>query len=356
MYIIIELFLLLNFSYDYGTTFWKVKGGQFTCKCGKANCSFSEETIKSLHIDSDSDEVEMDENTEQIKTDKTGLSNDGLLNEDKDVKIKTDSKQNIKLSKNNNLIEQKDKHANALSSKNSSITTNNVKQNYFKETMPKNGLKPKNKSSILNVVKDKKLDKNVSKQVSQIADGCSTRMFKSKLIQNKLQQEVMFKKGLSEKILNGNNSSLIIGKKMLVTKRKSCEEAIEKIQISNGKKGPPGLVKLTNNKPITNYVLRPKGLSFDKKMTENIIIENTVGNNTLKYGNRDNRTASVSSFDTLSSNRITVKGSNDYDRVVNIIKIEHKLDNGKSETELNIINKEHNFSKCPETSCTSERG
>lgn len=37
------------------TYFWKVKGNLFSCKCGKANCSISKETMNSFHIDSNYD-------------------------------------------------------------------------------------------------------------------------------------------------------------------------------------------------------------------------------------------------------------------------------------------------------------
>jgi len=339
---------LSNYSYDYGTTFWKVKRGQFTCKCGKANCSFSAETIKSLHIDSDDDEIEMDENAEHSKTEKPKLSNDGSLKQDAAVEIKTENNsphKKIKLSKNNNLFEQKDKHANVSSSKNLLVTTNNVKQNYSKETMPKNGLQLKNKSISLSVVENKEPNKNVSKQLLKIADGRSTKMLKSKLIQNKLQQ-VMLKKGLSENILNGN-SSLAIDKKVLVTKKKSSVEAMEKTKIANGNKRSMGSVKLTSSKPVTTYVLRPKG--SNKKLTENIKIENTIRNNIIKSDDTDSRATSVSS-DTSISNHMTAQDSNDYDQVIDLIKTTPELVNNKSETELNVINKEFNSSKCSDTS------
>jgi len=284
----------------------------------------------------------MGENTKKRKTE---LSNDRVLNQNTKIKRKSNwSHKNTKLSKKNNLFVQKNERLSASCGKNSSATTNNGKQSYSKEIVPTNGLQLKNKSTNLNVLKNKEPNKNVSKQLLKIANDRSTKMLKSKLIQNKLQQ-VMLKKGFNEKILNGN-SIPTIGKKVLVSKQKPSVEITEKTQISNGKKKPPELIKLSNNKPIT-YLLRPKGLISNKKMTENFKIENTVQNDILKFGNIDNK-ATIISSDTLHSNQIIAQDSNNYDQVIDFIKTEHKLVNESIETELNVINKEHNSFKCPE--------
>lgn len=311
----------INCSYDYGTAFWKIKGGLFTCKCGKPNCSFSEETIKSLHIDSDNEEADLDGDTEQSKTVENKPYNDKLSTQD--VTNEIDSSQNkTKLSKCNNLLEQNGKYPKPSCSKSLSVT-----KNESMEKIPKNGLLVKSKSNLS--VKNKEPSKNVSKELLKIANSHSTKILGSKLIQKKLKQ-VMLKKRLDDKILNGSSSSTI-NKEVKITRKKSSVGAIEKDAICNGKKVSSGLVKLNNNKA---YLLRPKGLS-SKKMNGNIKTENTVQNDTLKSSDfRNNREISVSS-DTSSNSQKSTQDLNDYDQVVDFIKTESAYE--ESEAKLNDV-------------------
>lgn len=340
-------FIFLNYSYDYGTTFWKVKGGLFTCKCGKANCSFSDETINNLHIDSDNEEVELDGNTERNITENNEMSNKDLISisgTDKNVL------QDTKLSKNDNLLEQVNEHSCSSSSESSSTNPNRSKSLNSSPKL-KNGLRAKNKSLSPNIVK--KNGKNVSKDLLKMIDSHSAKVLESKLIQSKFQP-VILKKGLAEKMLNGNSNSTNGGPPLLTTvpsKKKSSSQVAEKNKMCNGNKISVESVQST--KTVKPYELRTKVSSPDKKNSENTKTKDRVSHDVIfrSCDVRNNREVSVSS-DTSSCNQNTAKDTNDCIKLIDLVDIKTEPDDEESDTELKLVNGEH---KSAETSFTSER-
>lgn len=326
----------MNYSYDYGTAFWKIKRGLFTCKCGKDNCSFSEETIKTLFIDSDDDDIELDdENSDECDVSVKELPNASAI---KTNKINPSKPQpcKIKPSQDSNVLQLKNKHESLSVSKNLSIMTASVHQKIkSRELVLKNGLPEKNK--FIRVVKTKEPIKSVSKQLLKIADCHSTKNFESNTIQNKLQ--VMLKKNLG-KILN-KSSSLGNGKKVSVTKNKSFKKKL----IVNNNKVSSQLMKPVNNKDTTTYILRPKVTSPNKKITNNDKSENTVSNNVVLKPN-DLRNKSIFS-DASSCYQKTAGDLNDCDQSMDSIKTESV----SKEFEIfpNIFNGKFDFSENPKT-------
>lgn len=277
-----------------------------------------------------------DGDTEQSKTVENKLYDDEDVTVINDLDI--NSLQNkTRLSKYNKSLEfqitQKGKYQKPSCS--SSVT-----KNESKEKKQKNGLLAKSKSNLS--VKNKEPSKNVSKVLLKMADGHSTKILGSKLIQKKLKQ-VMLKKRSNDKILNGNSSSTI-DKEVKITRKKSSIGGMAKNDICNGNKVSSGSVKFNNNNA---YLLRPKGLSSNKKINENIKIENVVQNDTiLKFGDfRNNREISVSSDISSNSQKIT-RDSNDYDQIVDFIKTEPVFE--ESETKLiKVIRNPHSL--CQDT-------
>lgn len=302
----------MNCSYDYGTTFWKIKGGFFTCKCGKTNCSFSEETIKSLHIDSDNEEVELDGNIKKIKIEKNNLTNNELLNQDMVETNKSNTNllnQETKLSKSNNLLGQ----------------NTNLKELSIIKSKPENGLL-ENKSINLNVDKNKEENKNIPEQLLKKADDHSKKILESNLIPNKRQVVLnMLDKKLVDNMVKGNACQLLINKK------KSSIETVEKGNIFNSSKVISELVKLSKNKAITTYVLRPK-------ITTPCIYENK-------------RAVGVSTDNSSFNQKMTQKTS--INQLMKFIKAEPIFNDSK--TEMNMINGEHQSVDCLGTLYTSEK-
>lgn len=304
---------MLNCSYDYGTTFWKIKGGLFTCKCGKSNCSFNEETIKSLHIDSDNEEAELDGCIKQMKTDKVKLCNNELSNQDMGTnKLNSNSlNHKTRISKNNNLFEQK----------------NNFKEPIVNKSKPKNGLLIKNKSINLNVEKDKEGNMNIPKQLFKKADRHSTKVLGSKLIKNKPQSVLdILNKELVDKMV-------VKESQLLVNRKKLSIDTLKKNNICNNSKVISELVKLSNNKAVTTYVLRPK--TFSKHSTPSIC--------------KNKRVVDISS-DTSSLNQKKTQ-EDPIDQIIEFIKDEPIYDD--SETELNLINGKHQSVDSVETQYSS---
>lgn len=273
---------------------------------------------------------------EQSKTEEINIYNAELTIQNKTGTNKRDNnsvhKEGTKLSKDNNVLEQKNKRSSSSSSNNSSTTA-------IDTSIPINGLQVKKKSNNSSVVNNKESVKNVLK----IPNDRSTKNVGSKSIKNELQ--VMLKKGLSEKRLNGS-SSPAIGKKVLITRKKSSVVATSKDKICcNGDKVSSGSVKLNNSKAVTAYVLRHKVLNCNKTVTESIKSDHSVVNDVvLKSGNCGNNSVS---FDTSSSNQKSARDTNNscHSDITKTV-----LVNEKSKTK----NWEHDSAICSETSRRSD--
>lgn len=298
------------YSYDYGTTFWKIKGGLFTCKCGKPNCSFSSETIQCLQIDSDNEEEEEEEEIPvqvQSKKPKVTLS----------PTVKLPNRNGLRTNKN---IFTKSHEHTKMSSNNCSLVTTKHKINKNKSknstTMPKNGLLAKNK--------------NGSKRSKRLLESRSNKILESKSIQNKLQNTTD-KKRANRKILN-RNMNTAIDKNVLVNKEKFTES-----------------VRITDNEVVTTYLLRPKVLNLKKKMKA---IDGTVQNDTmLKNGGFQNNITSIRSLNMLNSDQDTIEILNNSNQLMDLFKKE--MTDEESEIELNMSNGESvDF---PEIPCISDK-
>lgn len=346
-------------SYDYGKTFWKVKGGLFTCKCDKPNCSFSDETIKSLRIDdSDNEETELDGNSEQSKTEKIKLPNNKMLIQEVPETSKTvrnSLRQRTRLSVAKNSLQQKTDRSSPSSSECSSVTICNLKKHNSKEanmiSIPKNELLGKTKTITLNsVVKNKEPPISESNQMLKVIDKRSSKNNGSKSIQNKCNQ-VVLKKGLGNKLSNGN-SRPSIGKKILLTGKKASVETTEKQKLCNGSKVSPGSIKSTNNKAIKNYVLRHKALNPNKKTIKNIPSDGTSQNNGFKcYSSTNNLRVGISS-DTSSRNLKTTRDSKNNNQLIDFIKTERIGE--ESKTKPNMVNGQHKHVERQRTSVSEE--
>lgn len=334
---------LIFFSYDYGTAFWKVKGKLFTCKCGKANCSFSEEAIKNLHIDSDNEEMELDGNVEQSIIGTIILSNNSSSDEDN---IETNEAYNnschkLKLSKSNNLSTQNNSLSNIRIPSENNFLKNNSKLSNISSTQ-KNGL-VKNKSVKLKVVKKKEPKENV-KQFLKRTDLIST------LFENKLEQ-VMLKKGIGKNFLTGKSKD----KTIWVTRKKSSTEAIEEKKMGRSDIVPSGSVKSTRNKVVTTYVLRPEMSNSNKEISVNSEVGSTVVSKGIVLRSRDfgNKKTSCISVDTrLSSQEITQDSS---EQMITCIETEPTHEDS-CESAVNGMENEYNLEEepavFPETSGT----
>lgn len=322
-----------------------MKGGLFTCKCSKANCSFSDETINNLHIDSDSEEVELDGNTEQNITESNEISNEDLISTsgtDKNVL------QDTRLSKSDSILEQVNEHSQSSSSESSSTTPKGSKS-LNSSPKPKNGLRAKNKSLSPNIVK--KNGKNLSEDLLKIIDSHSAKMLESKLIQSKFQQ-VMLKTGLAEKILNGNSNSPNGGSPLstVPSKKKSSAQVVEKNKICNGSKISVESVQST--KTVKSYELRTKVSSPGKKNSENTKTKDKVSHDVIlrSCDIRNNREVSISS-DTSSSNQNTAKDTNDCIQLIDLDDIKTEPDDEESDSELKLVNGEHKSAETSEKKC-----
>lgn len=276
-------------SYDYGTTFWKIKGGVFTCKCGKSNCSFSEETIDVLDIDSDHEGTELDGNTEQRK--KTSSVNKCLL-------------------------EQNNGHTDPCSSGSSSKVS-------------------------INVLNNRIPNKKVSEQSLKIENDNSSKAPESKLIQNKLQHAVL-KKGLRQNICNRTSKQAFNTKTVNI--RNKLEDDIDKDLNCNGTLKS---VQLTNNNGVATHALRPKVLKPNTN-TESITTDDTVSNDIVFKTDdfRENEVVS-SSTNTSDTNLIVAPDLNNCDQLVGFIKTEPIYK--ESGAKLKVINGKHIFMECLET-------
>lgn len=323
-----------------------MKGGLFTCKCGKPNCSFSDETIKSLRIDdSDNEEIELDENSEQSKTEKNKLLDDKMLIQEVPESSKTvrnSLRQRTRLSLAKNSLQQKTDCSSPSSSDYSSETICSLQKNDSKEanmmSIPKNEPLEKTKTITVNsVVKNKEPPISESNQILKVIDKRSSK-HSSKLIQNKCNQ-VVLKKGLGDKLSNGN-ARPSIGKKILLTGKKASVETTEKRKLCNGSKVSPGSIKSTNNKAIQNYVLRHKALNPNKKTNKNIPSDGTPPNNVFNrpYGLINTLRVGISS-DTPSRNLKMTRDSKNNDQLIDFIKTERIGE--ESKTKLNMVNGQH---------------
>lgn len=235
---------------------------------------------------------------EQSKTEKINFSNTELTIQNKTRTNKRDSNlvhNEAKLSSDNNVLDQTNECLNSSSSNNSSTTI-------IDTSIPLNSLLVKKKSNSSSVVNNKESVKNVSKHVLKIADDRSTKMLGSKSIKNELQ--VMLKKGLSEKRLNGN-SSPAIGKKVLITRKKSTA----KDKICNGDRVSSRSVQLNNSKADTAYVLRHKVLNCNKTVIESIKSNHVINDMVLKSDTCGNNS---DSFDSSSSDQKPVRDTNNF--------------------------------------------
>lgn len=334
-----------------------MKGGLFTCKCGTPNCSFSDETIKSLSIDdSDNEETELDGNPEQSKTEKNKLPDDKLLTQEVHGTSKTvrnSLRQRTRLSVAKNSLQlNTDCSSPSSSSECSSVTVCSLQKNDSKEanmiSIPKNELLGKTKTICLDsIVKNKEPPTSESDQLLKVTDKRASKMIGSKLIQDKLKQ-VVLKKGLGDKLSNGN-SCLSISKKTLLTGKKTSVETTEKQKLCNGNKVSPGLIKSTNNKAIKNYVLRRK-LNLNKKNIKTLPSDDISPNNGFKSSSLINNSRVSISSDTSSSNLKTTKYSKNSDQLINVIKTERIGEELK--TKPYLVNGQHKHAKRQRTSAS----
>jgi len=335
-----------------------VKGGLFTCKCDKPNCSFSDETIKSLRIDdSDNEEIELDGNSEQSKTEKNKLLDDKMLIQEVSETSKTvrnSLRQRNRLSLAKNLLQQKTDCSSPSSSDSSSVRS--LQKNDSKEaniiSIPKNEPLGKTKTITVNsVVKNKEPPISESNQLLKVIDKRSSKHNRSKLIQNKCNQDVL-KKGLGDKLSNGNTRPSI-GKKILLTGKKVSVETTEKQKLCNGSKVSPGSIKSTNNKAIQNYVLRRKALNSNKKISKNIPSDSTSPNNVFnrRYSLINPLRVGISS-DTPSRNLKMTRDSKNSDQLINFIKTVRIGE--ESKTKPNIVNGQHKRVERQRTSVSEE--
>lgn len=266
-------------SYDYGTTFWKIKGGVFTCKCGTSNCSFSEETINGLDIDSDNEETELNGNTKQRRK---------------------------RSSVNKSLLGQNNGRTDPCGSGSSSTTLISI-----------------------NVFNNKKTNKNVFKQSLKIANDNSFKVSETNLMQNKLQHDILLKKRLGQKILNGNSKQAF---KTVKTRNKSGDNIDKNLNCNGTLKS----VQLTNINGVATSVLRPKVSNPNKTYIESIKTDDL----------REDEVVSSSS-NISNSNLIMDTDLNNCDQLVGFIKAETIYE--ESGTKLKVINNKHNFIECLET-------
>jgi len=322
-----------------------VKGGLFTCKCDKPNCSFSDETIKSLRIDdSDNEETELDGNSERSKTEKNKLLDDKLLIQgvpETSKTIRNSLRQKTRLSVAKNPLQQKTDRSSPSSSECSSVTLCSLQKNDSKEanmmSIPKNELPEKTKTNSLNsIVKNKEPPTSESNQLVKVIDKRSSKNIGSKLIQNKFNQ-VVLKKDLCETLSNGN-SRPSIGKKILLTGKKASVETNEKRKLCNGSKVSPRSIKSTNNKAIKNYVLRCTAFSPYKKFIKTIPPDGKSPNNVFKRSSLINNTRISISSDISSRNLKTNRDSKNSDQLKDCIKTERV---GESKTNPNMVNGQH---------------
>lgn len=289
-------------SYDYGTTFWKIKSGLFTCRCGTSNCNFSSETIKCHQIDS--------KNVNEKKTPVQIQSKKPI------VKPRT-----VQLSKRNGLKTNKivlnksiQEHTRMSSSGCSSLVTtkqNNQKKNsnpLNAKSMPKNGLKAQNK--------------NGAKCSKPLSDSQSKKIPEIKMIQNKLKN-VMVKKRVDEKVLKSNMSTTT-GEKLFISKDKIPES-----------------IRITDNEVVTTYLIKPKLLNPKKKMKTD---DGTVENGTMLKAVGYQNNGSINLLDASNGDQDTVEVLNNSNQLIDLIKKE--LADEESESKLNMSN--------GESSCTFE--
>lgn len=312
-----------------------MKGGLFTCKCDKPNCSFSDETIKSLRIDdSDNEETELDENSEQRKTENNKLPDDKLLIQEvhkTNKTVRNSSRQRTRLSVAKNSLKQKTDCSSPSSSEYSSVTVCSLQINDSKEanlmSIPKNELLGKAKAISLNsILKHKEPSTNESDQLLKVIDKRSSKISGSKLIQDKLKQ-VVLKKDLGDKLSNGN-SSLLIGKKTLTGKKLSVGTT-EKQNLCNGSKVS---FKSPYFEEMKNYYLRHEALCPHNKII--------------------NKSRLTISSDTSIANLKTITNSKNSDQ--SIYFIETELIGVGSTTKSNMVNGQHKHAKHQRTSASKD--
>ncbi|VVC44969.1 Hypothetical protein CINCED_3A004403 [Cinara cedri] len=337
--------------YDYGAAFWKIKGELFTCKCGKPNCSFSLETIQCLRIDSDDDNDDVNNDDYNDDNDVNDDYNDDYnddndvnddYNDDNDVnddyndgdngndddndnkeeeetpiqiqsnkpkdKPSTVTLSNQNMLKKNEIICTKSLHEyTKMSSINSSVTTkyNTQKNNNSKNpnviSMPNNGLRAKNNDE--------------DKHSKPLLGSHST--LNSKLIQDKLQNVIVNRKRIDQRILNRNvNAS--VRKKMLINNSKLSKS-----------------VEITDNKVLDSCLLRPKVLNSKKKIKLN---NSTFQNDTILKTDDIKNNRKIISLDVSNRDQDTIEVLNDSNQMIDLIN--NELTDEESETELNMGNKE----------------
>ncbi|XP_050531920.1 histone-lysine N-methyltransferase EHMT1 [Daktulosphaira vitifoliae] len=316
-------------SYDYGTAFWKVKSKFFTCQCGKANCSFSDEALKNFHIDSDTEEMEYDENKEHDLSDDIELSEDDFSSQDNELED-TCQKQ---LSEHSGLF----------------INTSNFtkkKSNELNNTIIHKKLLGKSKI-IFPDLTTKDSSSNVPEQFLKISDKLQNKFLESKLIQNKFQQ-AMTEKDFNQKPINGK-SSPAIGKKVLITRQKLDSNSITKNRLSSINKVTP----LTTNKIITTYVLRPQSQTKDISESIKVIPKEII----LKSSD-----ISVQNVVKIQSSAVDNKTANPIDEsiceeYIENVKLELNEDlygaSEISEIDLSIINSDDTLLENNDNSCIS---
>lgn len=242
------LYIGFSFSYDYGTAFWKVKSKFFTCQCGKANCSFSDEALKNFNIDSDTEEIEYDENNDLDLSGDIELSEDEFSSQNKESGD-TSSK-------------QLSEHSGFFISTTSVASTSNCTKKKSNNTIVHKNLLGKSKIIFPDLNKKDGSSNSSIKQFLKIPNELQNKFVESKLIQNKFQQAII-EKDTNQKSINGK-SSPAIGKKVLISRHKLCSNSITKNRLGSINNVTP----LTSSKIITTYVLRPQSKTPD--ISENI--------------------------------------------------------------------------------------
>lgn len=284
-------------SYDYGTAFWKIKSGLFTCKCGTSNCNFSSEPIKCVQIAKNNSHekktpVQVQSKKPKVKLPTVQLSNRNGLKTNKIILNKS-LQENTKMSSSEcSLVTKKHnnqkKNSNPLNSK----------------SMAKNGLLAQNQNGV--------------KCSEPLSDSQLKKIPELKMVQNKLQN-VMVKKRVDEKVLNKNMST-------------TTDE-----KVFTMKDQFPESVRITDTEVVTTYLIKPKLLNPKKR----IKIDDTVQNDqTVKVcGYQNNSTISL--LDASSSDQDTVEVVNNSNKLMDFIKQE--LDDEEYESDLNMSNGESSY-------------
>lgn len=309
-------YYLLDYSYDYGTDFWKIKRGLFTCKCGTDNCCFSEKTSKKVFLDSDNDDLWSDNKSCSNERDVSAVKVPNAC-AIKTNKINASKPQpcGTKRCEDNSVLLSKNGHKQLCVGKNSSMAASGHQNITSREMVLENGLSKKNK--LIRVVKTKEPNKSVSNQLLKITDGHSTKNSGPHTIKKKLHQ-VIFTKKTGDKFFNGNSS---LGNCRKVSRTNNELLFKNKSKVSKNEVSSQ-LMNPVNNKVTKTYILRPKMPSPNKQVVNNVKSENAVVSDNIIFMSNDLTNKSIFSGDASSSYQKTVGDLNERDQSMDSIKSE----------------------------------